>query len=414
MAKFTIQKKQIMEILGLTGKIIGQYGPRLAGTQACLHAAKFLERELKKHCDKVFVERYTQYPGSFFNITKIICATYVIASGLYFFQGRCVYLSFLIYSLGMIYFIVQFIFLGSLFDRFFKKAPGFNVYGVVEPGGKAKQQIILSGHHDSAYACHFLKNHQKLYAFRLIVPVLFLCFALVVSFISLFCFIKNTPTPIAFYRVSIFVICLGFPFVIPLYYYNSKKASPGAGDNLLSSVLCVKIAEAFNQNKGALKNTRLLLLSTDGEEIGQKGVRDFIKRHLKEFKKIKTYEFCMDSIYRYEDLTLLKTDQNGTVRLSGPLAKEAKTISERLGYSLKLKKIPFCGGGTDAAQFAKAGVESMSLIGISTQLIRDHLYYHTLNDIVDNIQPQAVEAALNLAVQFILYKDSESVNERKV
>jgi hypothetical protein len=85
---------------------------------------------------------------------------------------------------------------------------------------------------------------------------------------------------------------------------------------------------------------------------------------------------------------------------------EAKSLSDKLGHPIKNKKILFGGGGTDAGQFARADIEALSLIGISTDLIRKDIYYHTSKDIVKNIEDEALEAALSLAQQFILNKDN--------
>jgi Zn-dependent M28 family amino/carboxypeptidase len=185
------------------------------------------------------------------------------------------------------------------------------------------------------------------------------------------------------------------------------EGSPGGGDNLLSTVICMKITEIFGQKNGLLKHTRLILLSTDGEEIDQKGAQAFIEHHGFLLKQTKNYVFNMDSIYKYRELAILRSDRNGTIRLSDSLASGLKSLSDRLGYSFRTKKFIFGGGGTDAAQFAKIGVETASLIGISTNLIRSDLSYHTSEDVVKNVEPKAVEAVLNLAVQFILSKDKE-------
>jgi aminopeptidase YwaD len=44
---------------------------------------------------------------------------------------------------------------------------------------------------------------------------------------------------------------------------------------------------------------------------------------------------------------------------------------------------------------------------LSTGLIRTGLHYHTSSDLVENIEPQAVEAVLQIAIRFILEKEKE-------
>ncbi len=409
----SIYNKYVSEIFNLTQKIISKYGPRIPGSNACINTAKYLEEEFKKVCDKAYLHEYVQFPGAFYNINKIIVVTYIAASILYLFQGKFLYVSSIIYSLGMFYFINQFIFMGTLFDRIFKKVPGYNVIGVVEPLREVKQQIIISGHHDSTYICNFLEKNQKYYSFRLIIPILFFIYAMVASILSSLFEITGLQLSILF-TISAYIICGGFLFIIPLYFYHSKYGAPGAGDNLLSSVMCVKIPEIIKQINGPLKNTRLVLLSTDGEEIGQKGSQSFIKHYINEIKKVKTYVFNIDSIYKSEDLAFLKSELNGTIKLSKSLLKELKTLSKQSGFSIKIKKFPVGGGGTDAGQFAKMGIDTVSLIGISTNLIRKDIHYHTSSDIIENIEPQSVYTALKIAVKFILKRDREIYNEKSV
>ncbi len=403
--------KPISEIINLTQEIISKYGPRIPGSEACMNTARYLEKEYKKVCDKTYLHEYSQYPGAFYNITKIIVLTYIFASILYLFQGELIYFSSVIYLFGMFYLINQFVFLGNYFDRFFKKATGYNVVGIVEPSHEVKQQVIISGHHDSTYVCNFLERNQRYYSFRLIIPILFFIFATIASILSAIFKILGLQLSL-FPTISTYIIFGGFLFIIPLYFYHSKSGTPGAGDNLLSSVMCVKIPDIIKERYGSLKNTRLVLLSTDGEEIGQKGSRAFVNDYINEMTKIKTYVFNVDSIYKEEDLAFLKSEINGTIKLSEALIKELETLTNDLGFSIKAKKLPLGGGGTDAGQFAKMGIDTISLIGISTALIRKDIYYHTSNDVIENIDPQAVDNALQTVVEFVIKKDKGINNEK--
>ncbi len=345
MHKNSIIKKYVDEIINLTGSIIDRLGPRIPGTDSCIKAAEHIKNEFEKNCDYAYLHRYDQYPGSFYHILDIIVISYSLASILYFFQGVYIHWASFIYSIGLFYFIHQFIFLGTFFDRFFRRAAGYNVIGILEPQCKARQQIIICGHHDSTHICNFLERNQSLYSFRLIIPMLFFCYANITSLITSAQKIAGIPSP-RFYKISFFIIGMGFLFLLPLLKFYHKEGTPGAGNNLISSIMCAQIAKYIREGQGALKNTRLILLSTDGEEIGQKGSRIFIDHFKKEIERIKTYVFNIDSIYRKEDLALLKTDRNGTIKLSDTLLAETKSLSDHLSYKIKIKNVPLGGGGT--------------------------------------------------------------------
>jgi len=69
---------------------------------------------------------------------------------------------------GSVFALTEFLLYLTPFDRFFPKHCGYNVSGLIEPAGEVKQQIVVSGHHDSAYVFNFFKKQQKLYAPRII------------------------------------------------------------------------------------------------------------------------------------------------------------------------------------------------------------------------------------------------------
>lgn len=211
---------------------------------------------------------------------------------------------------------------------------------------------------------------------------------------------------------SIFKIMIlaGTVFVVPLFRYYGRTASPGAGDNLASSLMLVKLAEVFKSGdpRISLKHTRLIFLSFDGEENGQRGSLHYAEAHRAELLETKTFVFNIDTLNRLRNLVFLRTDTNGFVRLSKPLTDECLRIAAELGYPLQSIRFPFGGGGTDAGRFARIGVEAVSLIGISTRFIRKDVVYHTSRDTVENMEPEALEAGLNLAANYILEKDKTS------
>ncbi|GAI09767.1 unnamed protein product, partial [marine sediment metagenome] len=72
--------------------------------------------------------------------------------------------------------------------------------------------------------------------------------------------------------------------------------------------------------------------------------------------------------------------------------------------------MPFGAGSTDAAEFGKIGVEATNMAAISFDISKfsEGLVYHTPNDLTNYIEPEVVEAALKIARDYILKKDSES------
>jgi hypothetical protein len=177
-------KINVNVILKETDKIVKKFGPRITGTQACLNAGEYLKARMKKACDSTTADHFSVYPGSFFNLPRILSCTYLIGSGLVFIQS---YLPGLIaFVVGIIYILVQFIFFGSFFDKIFKKKTGKNIIGELNPSGIPKCQIIITCHHDSSYIVNFLNKYQYLYAIRVIMPFVFQISGFIISLLFLF------------------------------------------------------------------------------------------------------------------------------------------------------------------------------------------------------------------------------------
>jgi Zn-dependent M28 family amino/carboxypeptidase len=190
-------------------------------------------------------------------------------------------------------------------------------------------------------------------------------------------------------------------------FFTSKQISPGAGDNLIVPGMLVKLSELFYQKKkegAGLESTQLIFLCPDAEESGLRGAREYVKEHQQELKNIPTFNVNMDSIYRLQDIQFLESEINGLVQLDSNIRDECQSIAKELGYIIPSIKIPFGGGSTDAAEFTKLGIPSLSIIGLDTKFSGD-VPYHTAFDTTDKIEPEAVLACMQIAESFILQKD---------
>ena len=153
-----------------------------------------------------------------------------------------------------------------------------------------------------------------------------------------------------------------------------------------------------------------MVASFDAEEAGLRGSRAFCKKHSGELLRTKTYVLNIDTLYKVKDLNFLDNDLNTSVRLSHEMAQDCVDIAQSLGYPAKISGMPFGAGSTDAAEFAKIGVEATNMAGISFDISKfgEGLVYHTPNDLTKHIEPEIVEASLKIARDYILKKDKES------
>jgi len=404
----TINSADAQETLAFAGKIIDECGPRLSGSPACRRAAHLVADELKAHCDCVNIEEFAVYPEAFRALLKAAVVIYTLSAFLLWFD----YLLLAFTGFVLVAFLVvgQIFFYRQIFEPFCKKMRGYNVFGIIEPAGEAKQQIIISGHHDSAHVFNFLRRYQKLYAFRIIPAMMAVLFAPVFALIWA-CYRFAFDSAFAFGVYFQYGALLSLVFVAPLYFFMSREVTPGAGDNMIATAIVIKLARFFHKAREAggdiLRHTRLIFLSTDAEEAGLRGARAFVRKHRGELLALPSCNFNIDSIYNLKELQFLTADINSTVRLSKEMAKQCREIAASLGYATRLFAITPGGGGTDAAEFAKIGVQATTLIGMPTSLIRDGLVYHTPCDTVEHIETAAVQASLQIVLEYILRKDQE-------
>ena len=166
--------------------------------------------------------------------------------------------------------------------------------------------------------------------------------------------------------------------------------------------IAIEVAKAL---RFKLEKTRLIVLLTDGEEVGQKGARYFVKSNSKMIQAIKTEVINIDSIYKKEDITLLKRDRNGFSKLCSTMNEDILRIATRKGYKIKYLKMPIGGGGTDAGQFALKGIKTTSIVGIPMKAFRKEITIHTSKDIPASIENEAIEIVIDIVQEYIKAKD---------
>lgn len=396
------------EALNLTQKIIDKCGPRLTGTPSCLESAHLIATELKPICDKVVEEEFTTHLNGFLGFFKIYALTYLIGTICLFFSLPGLIIATCIYLLGILWAISQFVFYKEIFDVFYKKVKGINVYGTIEPAGEVKQQIIFGGHHDTVQEFTYIFKHQKLYSIRIIVGIASQIVVFVLTTIWLIYQAATGDTIFYATALQIVAIILLIP-VENLFFFVGENNVPGAGDNLIATTMVIELAKIFGNMKKAgnypIQNTRLVFMSVDAEEQALRGSRAYCKQHKAELQSIPTYAVMVDSVYNLNSLQATTSNINGTIKDSEKIAKDLQTVGSELGYKVALFPMAFGGGGTDSASFGEIGVEASTILALPTTYIRDNLVYHTRNDKVEFIEPAAVEACMKIMYQYAMKKD---------
>ncbi len=385
----------------LTADIIDKHGPRVSGTEGCYGASADLEALLGKYCHSIKRESFWIHPDSLFAIGKILTVIYLIGIIAVFIESKVsMGIGLVCMAIGALYFIAQFLLYLDTFDGLFKKVVGNNIIGIIEPQAAAKRQVVIVGHHDSSYVYPFYEKAPLLFPARLFVPLLLYMLCLAALFVGFYFRVPAGGMP-SFPVWLKYVLFLGIIFVAPMYGFISKRKSPGAGDNLIGCAIVIRLAEIFHSAENALQNTRIVVLLSDGEEVGQKGAKFFIKNNRELLGSAKTVVINIDSIYEYENISIVKRDRNGFTGLSKDLLTGIKTAARELGHAFGVISIPFGGGGTDGGQFARQKMETVSIIGMPISILRKEIVYHTMKDRPDKISKKAVSAVIEVASEYI-------------
>lgn len=389
------------EVFNRVDRLIKKHGPRLAGSKACLDAGDDLFEELKSFSDSVFQEDFYINQGAFLGWIRLLVLSYI--AGVFFLIFDMPLISLLLALGSLIVLTLQFFLYLPLLDIFYPKKKAKNVYGILEPTHGVKQQIIISGHHDSAHVFNFFIHQPKLYNLRTTGSIFFVILLAVLSGVLLIF------TDIALLTLFIQITTsLGVLLVGQMWFFSSKKVAPGAGDNLVASSIALSIGKHFRSlrdKQSGLKHTRLILMSFDAEEEGLRGARAYAKKHEKEFKDTKTYLLNMDCLYDENELFFLTSDLNDFVKLDEELANDLVNIASNLVIKTKTQRLAFLTGGTDAAELAKKGVHATTIIGMPwTNSSRSNVY-HTPNDTLEQVSPKVVEDTINIYLKYITQKD---------
>jgi aminopeptidase YwaD len=256
-----------------TDRLVKKHGPRLAGSRSCTEAAEDIARQARTFADSVRVEPFCVHPASFYSYMKILPISYLLGMATLFAAATigpvaavaagALAMAGLVSGIALM--LLQFGFYRYLGDALFAPRTATNIEAVVEPVGRAKRELILSGHHDSAPVARIFSGpFNRLYPVAILAPYLFFAveLALLVAFLA---------GSAASSRGWVLPFLLaGLPFVIGYFLLVAlRRGTPGAGDNLVSSMMVVGLGkEIASRRASLLASTRIRIVSFDAEEAG--------------------------------------------------------------------------------------------------------------------------------------------------
>lgn len=294
-----------------------------------------------------------------------------------------------------------------------------NVWASIEPEGEVERTIVFTAHHDSARMLNLERDDAGGLYLCLHAPLVHFIMLTVTS-LSLFVTEIFTGGLLSFNApplsmlVLLVLLTLTCPLYWKLFHLQGGKASPGAGDNLVSCAMLTELAHYFSWLKGegkGMDSTRLVFASFDGEECGLKGSEAWYAKHAEEL--VDACVVNIDCPIRISDLTILTRDVNGFQPLSKELAGELATIAQSMGWKARLGAMSFMMGASDAASAARHGFEATTLMGIaSTGPMSDVI--HSDEDDYEILDRKSLEAFLAICIKFAEEKGRTVRDQEKV
>ena len=421
MAQETHSTGSASRALELVRRLIGQFGPRPAGSDASRGCAAALKEEAAAFADRTSLETFPVHPGAFLGWIRVLVVIYVLSvAGLWL---EIPLVSALLVTAGLAIMLFQFFLYRETLDRFYPRRTGTNVLATLEPEGAVHGELILSGHHDSARVFTFLVHQPALYAVRVyggigsLVGLAAVSWALTVQALvagDVTGGFRPETLPgwgiVATIVFTVLVLLVG-----QLWWFASSHHTEGAGDNLASTAAALEALRelARRREEGSpLRHLRVTAASWGAEEAGLRGSRAWRRAHGDAASACPIWNLNLECLYDPADFFMLTSDINGSVQLSGELANRCAALLERAGHAnIPTRPIAFLTGGTDAAETARAGARATTLMGMPWGNTERNAVYHTPADTVDSVSTEAVAAAIRLATDLAAELDTELATE---
>jgi hypothetical protein len=371
-----ITEQDAQYALDLVKTICREVGPGVPGSSQERERAAIIQKELESHlgAENVVMEEFilapdaclSPFPGVPFMILAVLLN--ISTAHLTGVWPWVTSIAALIFSImAPLLFILEFIFSVELIDPLFPKKGSINVIGRLCKSGtqNVKQLLILSGHHDSAPENTWLGFLG--YGFFVLSVTYFigLITMLVMNTIQMVGLIMSNADIVRIGTLG--WVLLVYPIVPSIIYAafatSGKKNGgnvPGAMDNLSACALAVAMSRFLVENPAYIPDdTEIRFVTFGSEEVGLRGSRRYVERHLDELKhldaRLLNYEMVV-----HPEIVILTSEVNGTVKNSPEMVNSVVAAAERAGVPYRVQPA-FLGISSDAGPFSWAGLKATTL-----------------------------------------------------
>lgn len=394
-------RKEASGALDFCRRLIELHGARPSASQASVDCARSLAAELRKLCGQVSEHGFKIRIGAFPGFVTWMPISILLVTACHLIGAP--FVGALVMPLVFTVVFLEYILYLEILDSFYPQRQGLNVSGVLEPRSAPKLEIILSAHHDSAREFRLLRLGPRGYALISWLGLLGFTFVTLAEAWYLAGVVTGQPVD---GTISFLTWLLPVAAVVslPFAFFFGPNHTPGAGDNLIACTLNLELLRHFADGPNRLEHVRLRYLSFDAEEAGLRGSRRWVREQMPA-ADVPLLVLNLDSIYDHRFIKVVTRDLNGTMNLSREMDNDLLLLAQQEEIPVGCFPMWFGAGATDAASFAKAGIPAASILAMNTSLSAGEALYHTMNDKVENLDPEAVRGIMQLLASYIASKD---------
>jgi hypothetical protein len=381
----------------LVRKAIDEIGPRPACSEAEKKLGRLLAEEWRPICDRVETEAFTCRPGAFLGVIRLSVLLYFASIILYWFYP---FAAFFMAALSLSMLLLELARYHEFVDFFFLSEQGENIVGTIRPRGEVKRRVIVSAHMDSAYEFRLWRLFGTAAVPLMGFAILGILIALGGSLARTIAYLGGSEDATAYTVVGVAMAAFS-PVVALFLFFQSDKAVPGAMDDMAGIAVLAGLGRSLGESRGSggfyPENAEVVLLATSSEEAGLRGAKRYAKKHLAELKKTPTYAIFLESTADERHLTAVTGELFTGAKHDRGLVEMAQKIAASHNWPIRSKPIPL--GATDASAFSKKGIPATCLLSQDTTRLVPN--YHTREDTLEHVRPEALSVSLQMVIEMI-------------
>ena len=278
----------------------------------------------------------------------------------------------------------------NVFRRVLPKSPSQNVFAVVEPTEEALRDLVVVGHVDTQRTPLVFRSPSWVRAYAVFSLVVFVTFVAQMVLQGLgaawqwpWVWLATLPSAVA--AVALAAMCIEA---------DRSPFTAGANDN--ASAVGLVLALARRYQAAPLRHTRVWAVCSGCEEAQHYGMADFLRRHAAQLRDPVVIPFELVGVAGPAYLTL-----EGIV-VPFRADRQLVDLCERLSADhpqWQAYPVRITGGNTEMADAIRAGISSISIVGVTKDLVGP--YWHQREDTADKMNPEAMARTYDMVTTLV-------------